>query len=637
MKSGTHKILGPALAAAVLMGSATSFAKISGSTPLTAEQYQKILGRGLAVSWYKNKWSEKSQGDDYKDFRARGFDHVRLRVDAGVFKGSGFDRMEDEINRCISEDLIPVISWINHPAEGSASAQDKAEYVAWWKDLAQRFKGQHLVGFNLFTEVNKSKKLWLNDLYNPWMEAASEAIRSVDPNRIIILGAPNKTHKTLHLIDPAIYKNDDYMMVEWHLYASGPTQDGGQKNWNGNGSEQDRRNLTEPLDEGVQFTKDTGLECYFGAWMPMDNTAGSLNQTEVENFTRFFTLECAERGIPWGLNADQHFYDAKKDQWLGVAKTTPTQLNMPPILDIMLTVGEYGEGVDTDLGGVTPPVNEAPAFADSAINAADALEATAYAGSIAGSASDPEGDALTYSKVAGPAWLSVDVDGALSGTPGAADVGANSWTVQVAAEGGSDTATLNIDVAGKDTPPVDPLTVNAGDDVVVDADDSNTATVTLTAVGTGDIVDYVWKNGALRVGEGETITVTLPEGESTLVVRVKDPAGNIVRDEVVVTVNPYVPTIDPNNTTPVFKKSVVLTTKAKIGKSINKDISKKAKDADGDKLTFSKTDGPDWLNVSEAGKLSGTPSSGDKGNNIFTIEVSDGQASDTATVKIKVK
>jgi len=48
--------------------------------------------------------------------------------------------------------------------------------------------------------------------------------------------------------------------------------------------------------------------------------------------------------------------------------------------------------------------------------------------------------------VSGPAWLSVAANGALSGTPGAGDVGLNSFTVQVDATGGSDTAVLEITV-----------------------------------------------------------------------------------------------------------------------------------------------------------------------------------------------
>jgi len=94
----------------------------------------------------------------------------------------------------------------------------------------------------------------------------------------------------------------------------------------------------------------------------------------------------------------------------------------------------------------TAPGNQPPAFTVDPINEIDANEGVAYSSTIADNASDPESDPMTFSKVSGPAWLSVASDGTLSGTPGAGDVGANAFTVQVTATGGSDTATLNITV-----------------------------------------------------------------------------------------------------------------------------------------------------------------------------------------------
>ncbi len=94
------------------------------------------------------------------------------------------------------------------------------------------------------------------------------------------------------------------------------------------------------------------------------------------------------------------------------------------------------------------PSNSAPQFASSLLTKANATEASAYSGSIAGDASDPDaGDTLTFAKLGGPAWLSVAGDGTLGGTPGSADVGTNQWTVEVSDTGGlSDTATLQITV-----------------------------------------------------------------------------------------------------------------------------------------------------------------------------------------------
>jgi hypothetical protein len=54
---------------------------------------------------------------------------------------------------------------------------------------------------------------------------------------------------------------------------------------------------------------------------------------------------------------------------------------------------------------------------------------------------------MTFAKTSGPTWLSVASNGALTGTPGAADVGTNSFTVSVSdGRGGSDSATLQITV-----------------------------------------------------------------------------------------------------------------------------------------------------------------------------------------------
>ncbi len=89
-----------------------------------------------------------------------------------------------------------------------------------------------------------------------------------------------------------------------------------------------------------------------------------------------------------------------------------------------------------------------PAFATAPIAVVDAFEDIAYTGqTIAGSATDGDNDTLTYSKVGGPAWLTIAPDGTLGGTPSNGDLGLNSFTVMVDdGYGGTDSATLNITV-----------------------------------------------------------------------------------------------------------------------------------------------------------------------------------------------
>ncbi|MDZ8118409.1 sulfatase-like hydrolase/transferase [Pontiella agarivorans] len=98
-----------------------------------------------------------------------------------------------------------------------------------------------------------------------------------------------------------------------------------------------------------------------------------------------------------------------------------------------------------------PAVGSPPAFSNDPIIKPNATRGLGYTNSIALEASDPEGDPMTFSKGSGPAWLSVDPDGTIYGTPAESDEGLNEFTVQVIAAGGADSATLNITV---ERPPV---------------------------------------------------------------------------------------------------------------------------------------------------------------------------------------
>ena len=91
--------------------------------------------------------------------------------------------------------------------------------------------------------------------------------------------------------------------------------------------------------------------------------------------------------------------------------------------------------------------NSPPSFTSNPIIKPNAMQGQAYSATLSGSATDPNGDSLTFAKSAGPAWLSVGANGALSGTPTANDLGLNSFSVTVSdGRGGSATATLQITV-----------------------------------------------------------------------------------------------------------------------------------------------------------------------------------------------
>jgi autotransporter-associated beta strand protein len=124
--------------------------------------------------------------------------------------------------------------------------------------------------------------------------------------------------------------------------------------------------------------------------------------------------------------------------------------------NVVLTIDTGG--YDITSGNATINIadsNHAPVWQAASITGVAVIEGGAYAGpSLAASASDPDGNALTFSKTGGPGWLDVASDGTLSGTPAAPDVGANAFDVRVTdVHGLSADAVLHIQVAFANLPP----------------------------------------------------------------------------------------------------------------------------------------------------------------------------------------
>ena len=91
--------------------------------------------------------------------------------------------------------------------------------------------------------------------------------------------------------------------------------------------------------------------------------------------------------------------------------------------------------------------NRAPAFVTNPFTKPGVVAGQNYSATLAGEASDPNGDAITFSKISGPSWLLVAGNGALAGMPLSAQVGTNTFVVRAADSGGLfSNATMNLNV-----------------------------------------------------------------------------------------------------------------------------------------------------------------------------------------------
>jgi hypothetical protein len=272
---------------------------------------------------------------------------------------------------------------------------------------------------------------------------------------------------------------------------------------------------------------------------------------------------------------------------------------------------------------VSNDLPDPPVFGSDPLVKAGGTQGVAYSGSLSGDASDPDGGVLTYSKVSGPAWLSVAANGALSGTPTNAQVGANNFVVRVTDPTGlRDDAALAISVANVNDAPAfgsDPI---AGGNATEDAAFSGSIAGSASDIDAGDTLTYSKVNGPawLTIATDGTLSGTPANGDTgsnSFTVRVTD-AGNL-SDEAVLAI-----TVANVNDAPAFTADPIAASGATEDQAYSASIAGAAGDIDpGDTLVFTKRNGPDWLSVAPNGGLSGVPANGDVGLNAFLVRVTD--------------
>ena len=290
-----------------------------------------------------------------------------------------------------------------------------------------------------------------------------------------------------------------------------------------------------------------------------------------------------------------------------VAEAYDGQPASAAVLNIEYTVGEE---------------NEPPIFVSNPLIENDGTQDIAYSSTLADDATDPEGDLLIFTKESGPDWLAVSANGDLSGTPDYSEVGANSWIIRVTDDFGNYTETeLQIDVINVNDPPE----FNTSEIVGENAFEDHLYTIDLSNYVSdkdGDALTYTIENGPSWLSINETtgeLTGTPAQsdvGSFWWYIIVSDgQASDDVQLDIIV---------EPWNDLPYFYTSPVVKSNATEDQEYSGTLLDVVFDEENDVLVFTKAYGPDWLQISSDGQLSGTPLQADEGLNIWDIEVDDG-------------
>lgn len=264
---------------------------------------------------------------------------------------------------------------------------------------------------------------------------------------------------------------------------------------------------------------------------------------------------------------------------------------------------------------VTPVISGTPA--------ATATVGTAY--SFVPTASDANGDSLSFSIVNRPAWLSFNPStGALSGTPGAGQVG-NFTGIAITVSDGTASATLgpfSIAVAAANRAPVlsgSPLgsiAVGQAYSFVPSASDPDGDSLSFSIVNRPSWASFNSSSGRLSGTPGPGNVGST----SGIVIRVSD--GSATTSLPAFAINVFVP-----NQAPVIGGTPAVS--ALVGSPYS--FQPTASDPEGDSLGFSVSNLPLWATFNSSnGRISGTPGAGHVGSYAgIAITVSDGASSAT--------
>lgn len=446
----------------LLVSTGKSYADVLNSQiPIKPSHMVKIMGSGVDVTWSEvNSKIAVYSTQASKDFADKGFKHFRLRVaNDDVATITGF--LDQQVQDALDHGVIPIIANQSHSFEDNPTLETQAAWIKWWKDIAEHYKDYpYEVMFDLIVEIAASSALsdepieQLNEAY----EQAVTAIRNTggfNEKRIIIFSAHKRSDPTKMMQLDIPTQGNGYLIGEFHEgYASGPSIDPTNPHYYWNGTAEEIKLMSERADAAVEWSTFTGIPIWEGAWMPGNyNKGNNYDIARQIKFVEDFVNVLNDRKIPHAVNATKKFYDVTTNEWN----------ELEEVVDAIMALR---------LDENTEVLNEVPVWTNTVFSLPNAEQNQNYTYDISSDISDAENDIVTFTKDAGPGWLTVSEQGVIRGTPSNVDTGENNIVIR-ATDGESNSAkftsaifTINVSPLIADVEPINTAPIFSSPQIV---------------------------------------------------------------------------------------------------------------------------------------------------------------------------
>ncbi len=286
------------------------------NSPITPWQYQSLLGKGMDVDWSKTTSGRESYSvQAVKDFKEQGISHIRIRIKDEANKDL-FTYLDQQINDCLANGIIPIIAYQGDELKNNPTEENINKVIDWWTTIAERYKDySHLLSYDLLIEVTDALSKEpdkLNEIY----ESLVTEIRKTNPTRMIMI-SPRLRSDAAYLKELRIpTQHNNYLMAEWHFYASGPSKENDRKLWT-IGTDAEKNLINEKINLALEWQEETGIPAWVGAWMAGNyNDGDDYTVAEQVVFAKYMTEQLTRANIPFAVNSDTKFYDREQNNWI---------------------------------------------------------------------------------------------------------------------------------------------------------------------------------------------------------------------------------------------------------------------------------------------------------------------------------
>ena len=284
-------------------------------TTISPQDYVSRMSVGIDVGWASFQKSINAySAREPADFRAAGFDHVRIRTGRPATPDF-LDYLERVVRDSLAVGLTPVLAYgPNLNRDPSPAAVERA--VAWWRAVADRFADYPpQLSFDLFIEPGKQMNDHLNVLRDYYRRALA-TVRQTNPTRVVFLAPRRAAHPEFLPELDDLFAADGYLAAETHFYAAGPSKKRERRLWT-TGTAAEKALIERQIGYAVEWRERTGVPVWIGAWMPGNyNKGNDYTPAEQVVFARFMACRLRAARLPYAVNADQKFYDINRKTWI---------------------------------------------------------------------------------------------------------------------------------------------------------------------------------------------------------------------------------------------------------------------------------------------------------------------------------